>query len=79
MFFFDRNLKAKHKVTLCLAVLAILANYWVCAKLVYTIFGTYPFVELLKNEEDVKMLLTGIVLSSAIFSQMLLVCIFRKF
>ena len=69
----------RHKFGLCLIALGILANYWVCGKLVYTIFGTQPFVEFLKNEEDVKMLLTQIVFAFAIFLQMLLICIFRKF
>ena len=80
MFFFGKNLKAKHKATLCLVMLGILANYWVCTCLVFgkIPFGTYPFVEFIENE-DFKMYLTKIVLSFGIFIKMLVICIFRKF
>ena len=74
MFFFGKNLKPKHKVTLCLAALGILTNYWLCTMMP----GTFPYVEFLENG-SVKYHLTQIILSFGIFIKMLVICIFRKF
>ena len=74
MFFFGQNLKAKHKVTLCLAAVGILANYWICTKL----SGTFPFVEFLPNGIT-RYHWTQIVLAYGIFVKMLMIGIFRKF
>ena len=75
MFFFGKNLKAKHKVALCLAALGILANCWVCTKLP----GTFPYyVEFLENGYK-RFYWTEIILAYGTFIKMLMICIFRKF
>ena len=74
MFFFGKNLKAKHKATLCLALLGILANYWACTWLP----GTFPFIEFI-GDYEVKFHATQLILSLGIFIKMLIICIFRKF
>ena len=80
MFFFGKNLQPKHKVALCLVILGILVNYWVCICWAFNKmpFGTYPMIEFL-TDEDFKVYLTQIVLSFGIFVKMLVLCIFRKF
>ena len=73
MFFFGKNLKLKHKATLCLAALGILANCWVCTKLP----GTFPFVEFGNGRKTYYC--TEMVLAFGIFVKMLIIAIFRKF
>ena len=73
MFFFGKNLKAKHKVTLCLAALGILANGYACTKLP----GPFPFVEFLKD--GINLHPTELILSFGIFVKMLMIAFFRKF
>ena len=74
MFFFGKNLKFKHKATLCLVVLGILTNYWLCTRMA----GTFPFVEF-RPHGGVQFHLVQIVLSFGIFIKMLVIIIFRKF
>ena len=74
MVFFGKNLKSKHKVTLCLVALGILANYWLCTKM----DGTFPFVEFLGNG-GLRFHTSQIVLSFGIFVKMLVLAFFRKF
>ena len=74
MFFFGKNLKPKHKATLCLVVLGILANFWLCTKRL----GTFAFVEFLADG-SIKLNLAAIILSFGIFVKMLVIIIFRKF
>ena len=74
MFFFGKNLKSKHKVTLCLAVLGILLNYWVFAQM----GPGYPIIEFLKNGE-MNFNITKMALSFGILVKMLVIAIFRKF
>ena len=74
MFFFGKNLKFKHKVTLCLAALGILANVYVCR----TKSAAFPFVEFLENG-NCRIHVTQCVLSFGIFVKMLMIAFFRKF
>ena len=75
MFFFGKNLKFKHKATICLAALGILANIWVCTK---KRFGTFPFYIEFYNGEII-FHTTKIVLSFGILIKMLVIAFFRKF
>ena len=74
MVFFGKNLKTKHKVALCLAMLGILMNCWECTRMP---LGTFPYVEF--NDGNIRFYTTKIVLSFGIFVKMLMICIFRKF
>ena len=74
MVFFGKNLKSKHKVTLCLVALGILANVWLCNQSPVTL----PFVEYMGNG-TYRFNSSKIVLSFGIFVKMLVICIFRKF
>ena len=85
MFFFGKNLKAKHKVALCLVMLEILLNCWLCTHLgtycgvFRTHMGAYPWVEFLDGHTKFNFNITKIVLSCGILLKMLVICIFRKF
>ena len=74
MFFFGENLKFKHKVTLCLVMLGILFNCWVCTKMP---LGTFPFIEF--RETGVKLYMSQLALSFGVFVKMLVIAFFRKF
>ena len=76
MEFFGKNLKFKHKATLCLVALGILTNGWLCTKA----FGT-TFVEFIEGDMIVHMTesMPLIILVFGIFLQMLVISIFRKF
>ena len=74
MFFFGENLRFKHRVTLCLAALGILLNFWVCTKLP----GTFPYIEFL-GDGYIRFSWTQVALSYGIFIKMLMIFIFRKF
>ena len=74
---FGKNLESKHKVTLCLVALGILANCWLCTKA----FGTScPFVEFVDSDIIFHMAesMPLIILLYGIFVKMLVICIFRK-
>ena len=73
MFFFGKNLRMRHKVTLCLVALSILANYLAC-----TTMGTFPLVEYLADGK-INFNITKITLSFGIFTKMLVIAFFRKF
>ena len=82
MFFFGKNLKLKHKVTLCLVLLGILANGFLWFNL-----PQVPFVEYIPEQYlffyDWPVLINynfpQIVLAFGIFVKMLMIIIFRKF
>ena len=74
MFFFGEKLKTRHKVTLCLAALGILLNFWICTKLP----GTFPFIEFLEDGRT-RYHWTNLVLSYGILVKILMIVFFRKF
>ena len=74
MFFFGKNLKTKHKVTLCLAALGILINCWASTMLP----GTFPYIEFLEGRH-IRWHWTQISLAFGIFVKMLMIAFFRKF
>ena len=74
MIFFGKNLKFKHKVTLCLVMLGILINYLECSRLP----GTFPYVKSLANG-GYEFHTTKIILAYGIFVKMLMIAFFRKF
>lgn len=74
MFFFGKNLKPKHKATLCLVALAIIANYFEYTRTP----GIFPFAHFMPNG-GIEFNSTKIILSFGIFVKMLVLCIFRKF
>ena len=78
MFFFGKNLTAKHKATLCLVALGILANCWLCSKAFAT---SFPFVEFVDSDIIFHMAesMPLIILAYGIFIKMLVIRIFRKF
>ena len=74
MEFFGKNLKFRHKVTLCLVALCILGNYVICTSLP----GTFPYVEYIGNGHY-RLEASQIILSFGIFVKMLVIAFFRKF
>lgn len=74
MFFFRKNLKAKHKA-LCLVILGILVDCWLCSKIS---LETFPYIEYLENGVP-SFSFPKIILAFEISIKMLLLYIFRKF
>ena len=74
MEFFGKNLKSRHKLTLCLVLFGILANGLLWSKL-----PQVPFVEYVPELGTYNFNLTQIVLALGTFIKMLVLCIFRKF
>ena len=76
MFFWDKKLKPRHKVTLCLVLLGILANGYLWSNM-----PQKPFVEVRieQNYKKIDYNLTHIVLAYATFIKMIVLIIFRKF
>ena len=74
-FFFDigRGLEMKHKLTLGLVVLGILANGFV-----FVMSPQIPFVEILPDEHTVNFSVIHIVLAFSIFVKSIVLWIFRK-
>ena len=75
MFFFGKNLKFKHKATLCLVMLGILINYRVFARM----GPEYPMVLVESLDGKIHFNITKIALSFGILVKMLVIGIFRKF
>ena len=76
MFFFDKNLKRGHKVTLCLVLLGILANGFLWSKL-----PQKPFVDIRieQNYTVTDYNVAHIALAYGTFIKIIVLCIFRKF
>ena len=72
--FFGKNLKAKHKVTLCLVLLGILANGYLWSRL-----PQIPFVEYDLEQNLFYVSWTHIVVAFGTFIKILIINIFRKF
>ena len=75
MYFFGKNLKPKHKVTLCLAMLAILGNVFVCSKKL----ATFPFYIERLTTGEIAIHTTQIIMAFDIFVKILMIAFFRKF
>ena len=73
MFFFGKNLKFKHKATLCLVLLGILANGYLWSE------SEVPFVEFLPELNTYDYNLTKIIVAFGTFIKIIVLCIFRKF
>ena len=74
MFFFGKNLKFKHKVTLCLTALGILVDCILWSILEQKM----PLVEFLP-EQGLNFNLTYLILAFGILVKCLVIDIFRKF
>ena len=74
MFFFGKNLKSKHKVTLCLVLVAILTDWILWSILEQKI----PLVEFVP-EKGLNFNLTYLVLAFGILVKCLVIDMFRKF
>ena len=74
MGFFGKNLQTKHKVTLCLVMLGILANAYMCNKQ----SGTFPFIGFDENGW-IRLHVTQLIWTFGIFVKMLVLAFFRKF
>ena len=74
MFFFGKNLQSKHKVTLCLVLVGILANVY--------LWSTLPqmqFIEIIPEHYNSEYIVTHIVVAFVTFINCIVLCIFRKF
>ena len=69
MFFFGKNLKFKHKVTLCLVMYGILANWYLWMKLTQI-----PFDWSSSNGKELQFWVAFLA-----FVKCIVLCIFRKF
>ena len=74
MFFFGKNLKPKHIVTLCLVAYGILANGYL-----WSLLPQIPFVEFIPETGLYNYNVTKIVVVYGTFVKMLVLIIFRKF
>ena len=73
MFFFDKNLKMGHKLTLYLVLLGILAN-------VFVLFDhKYRLLEWLTEDYIVSLNVTHTVVAFGTLVKCIVLCIFRKF
>ena len=72
--FFGKNLKMRHKLTLCLVLLGILANVYLWSQL-----PQMPFVEIDFEQNVFSVSWTHVVLAFGTFIKILILNIFRKF
>ena len=72
MFFFGKNLKLRHKLTLCLVISGILVNGTLWSRL-----PQVPMIEL--TPDGVNFSITHIVLAYGAFVKLMVLLIFRKF
>ena len=73
MFFFDKNLKRGHKVTLCLLLVGVLANV-----LVLWNAPQIPFLEILPEEGIVNFSVVHIVMTFGTLVKCIALFVFRK-
>lgn len=71
---FDKNLKMRHKVALCLLLLGILANVYLLANA-----PQIPFVEIQPEEHVINFSVVHIVVVFGTFVKCIALFVFRKF